>query len=77
MNRYSDIIDHPHYRSKKRPAMSMTNRAAQFSPFAALTGLDDAVCETARLAAEEYTGKSPFDADKDLWDTGDDCDDPC
>lgn len=46
---YDDIINLPHYTSKKRPRMSMHDRAAQFSPFAALTGYEDAVEETARL----------------------------
>ena len=46
---YSDIIHLPHHVSKKRPQMPMSDRAAQFSPFAALTGSDDAVKETARL----------------------------
>ena len=35
---YNDIIDLPHHVSKKHPPMSMTNRAGQFAPFAALTG---------------------------------------
>ncbi len=48
MNDYSDIIDHPHYESKTRPHMSMYDRAAQFSPFAALTGYEESVEETAR-----------------------------
>ncbi len=46
---YQDIINLPHYISKNRPHMSMIDRAAQFSPFAALTGYDAAVKETARL----------------------------
>ena len=49
---YEDIIDHPHYQSKKRPHMSNRNRAVQFAPFAALTGYDDAIKETERLATE-------------------------
>lgn len=49
MGKYDDIINMPHYRSKKRPAMSMENRAAQFAPFAALTGHGAAIEETARL----------------------------
>ena len=49
MNDYSDIIDHPHYQSKTRPHMPMSSRAAQFSPFAAVVGYDDAVEETARF----------------------------
>lgn len=46
---YDDIINLPHHVSKKRPQMSMADRAAQFSPFAALTGHDAAIRETARL----------------------------
>lgn len=45
---YDDIINLPHPTSKTHPRMSMAERAAQFSPFAALTGFDDAVSETAR-----------------------------
>ena len=40
MKDYSDIIDHPHHVSRTHPQMSMHDRAAQFSPFAALTGFD-------------------------------------
>lgn len=46
---YDDIINLPHHVSKKHPQMSLSNRAAQFSPFAALTGHEDAINETARL----------------------------
>ncbi|MBQ8766457.1 MAG: hypothetical protein IJZ16_06590 [Clostridia bacterium] len=49
MENYKDIINLPHYQSKKRPQMSLHDRAAQFSPFAALTGHDEAIRETARL----------------------------
>ncbi len=49
MGKYDDIINMPHHRSNTRPHMSMNDRAAQFSPFAALTGHSDAVAETARL----------------------------
>lgn len=45
---YDDIIDLPCPTSERHPRMSMANRAAQFSPFAALSGYDDAVRETAR-----------------------------
>lgn len=51
-NPYEDIIDLPHPTSARHPRMSMANRAAQFSPFAALSGYEDAVRETARLAEE-------------------------
>ena len=48
-HKYEDIINMPHHVSASRPRMSMIDRAAQFSPFAALTGYDAAVKETARL----------------------------
>ena len=49
MSRYEDIIHLPHHVSKTRKPMPMINRAAQFAPFAALTGHDEAIAETARL----------------------------
>ena len=53
MSRYDDIINLPHHVSKTRTPMSMENRAAQFAPFAALTGHDAAIAETARLTSEK------------------------
>lgn len=50
---YDDIINLPHHISTKRPQMSMLDRAAQFSPFAALTGYDAAIKETGRLTDEK------------------------
>lgn len=52
MNKYDDIIDLPHYEPKHHPRMSLMSRAAQFAPFAALTGHGDAIQETARLTDE-------------------------
>lgn len=57
---YDDIINLPHHVSATRPHMTVLDRAAQFSPFAALTGYDSAIKETARLTDErveldEYT----------------------
>ncbi len=49
---YDDIIRLPHHVSQNHPQMSMHDRAAQFAPFAALTGYEAAVGETARLTAE-------------------------
>ena len=46
---YEDIVDLPHHVSKKRPQMPLIDRAAQFAPFAALTGYDAAIKETGRL----------------------------
>ena len=47
--KYDDIINMQHHISKKHPRMSLENRSAQFAPFAALTGYEDEVEETARL----------------------------
>lgn len=52
-NNYDDIIDLPHHVSATRPQMPMMDRAAQFSPFAALTGYDAAIKETARLTDQK------------------------
>lgn len=51
-HKYDDIINLPHHVSAARPHMSMHDRAAQFSPFAALTGYSDCIGETARLTDE-------------------------
>lgn len=50
---YDDIITLPHHVSETRPRMSQRDRAAQFSPFAALTGYDSEIKETARLTDEK------------------------
>ena len=65
MGNYDDIIHLPHYRSRKRRHMSMQDRAAQFSPFAALTGFEEATEESGRITdprteMEEY-GKMQLD----------------
>ncbi len=52
MDSYDDIINLPHPVSKKHPQMSMMQRAAQFAPFAALTGYDAAINEAARKNGE-------------------------
>ena len=49
MGDYDDIINLPHSEPKHHPRMSMWNRAAQFAPFAALTGYDAAIREVAEL----------------------------
>lgn len=46
---YDDILDLPHHTSPTHPPMARSDRAAQFSPFAALTGYDDAISESGRL----------------------------
>ena len=50
--KYDDIITLPHHVSKKHPKMSQGMRAAQFAPFAALTGYDEVISETSRLTDE-------------------------
>ncbi len=50
MGKYDDIIHLPHPVSKKHPQMSLRDRAAQFSAFAALKGHDEAIAETAKVA---------------------------
>ena len=51
-DRYDDIINLPHHCSRTRPHMSMHNRAAQFMPFAALTGYDDIIKQAATHSNE-------------------------
>ena len=46
---YADIIQLPHHQATNHPHMSMLNRAAQFSPYAALVGFDGVIAETGRL----------------------------
>ena len=53
MSKYNGIIYLPHHVSKTRPQMPMSDRAAQFAPFAALTGYDSAIKETGRLTDEK------------------------
>ena len=53
MNQYEDIINLPHHVSPTRPQMPMSDRAAQFAPFAALTGYDAAIKETGRLTDDK------------------------
>ena len=50
---YDDIIDLPHHVSETRPRMSRLDRAAQFAPFAALTGFSTVIDETSRRAEED------------------------
>lgn len=51
-NKYDEIANLPHHVSETRPQMPMSDRAAQFAPFAALTGYDSAIRETGRLTDE-------------------------
>ena len=53
MGKYDDIINLPHHISATHPHMPLIDRAAQFQPFRALSGYEDAVHETARLTDEK------------------------
>jgi hypothetical protein len=53
-NKYDDIINLPHHVSKVHPQMSLMDRAAQFSPFAALTGHDAAIKEMELKHLSQY-----------------------
>ena len=63
MGEYDDIINLPHHVSKHHPQMSMWNRAAQFAPFAALSGYDDAIKESAKENEASYNEKSADDSE--------------
>ncbi len=62
--KYADIIDMPHHVSEKHSQMSMWNRAAQFAPFAALTGYDNVITETAKENEISYNRK---ESDEDSY----------
>lgn len=64
MNNYDDIINLPHHVSKKHSQMSIWNRAAQFAPFAALTGYDNVITETAKENEISYNRK---ESDEDSY----------
>lgn len=51
--KYDDIINMPRHVSKKHPQMSLEARSAQFAPFAALTGYDEQIEETARITCQK------------------------
>ena len=54
---YADIISLPRHQSEKRPRMSLHDRAAQFAPFAALTGYEESIQKTAKQKADQYDEK--------------------
>ena len=65
MEDYSDIINMPHYVSKMHPQMSMMQRAAQFAPFAALTGYSEAIKE-AEKENEKMNDNNAWEMDSGL-----------
>lgn len=70
---YDDIINLPHHVSDKYPHMSIHDRAAQFAPFAALTGHEEAINETARYTEEriELTEEQKENIDRELQELRD------
>ena len=58
---YEDIINLPHPVSKNHPQMPMASRAAQFAPFAALTGYGEAISETVRVNEEQFEEEEGLD----------------
>lgn len=73
--KYDEIMNHPHYEPKRHPRMSREMRAAQFAPYAALSGHGAAVRKTAKFAElrEQRIIEPNLDDDRyDLWDEVDD-----
>lgn len=68
-HRYDDMLDLPHHVSAVRPHMSREDRAAQFSPFAALTGFGAAIQETGRLTGNRLVPEEDArrELDEKLW----------
>ena len=68
MGKYDDIINLPHHVSKKHPQMPIADRAAQFAPFAALTGYGEQIKETARTTEEfhQVSGREKEELDQKL-----------
>lgn len=68
-HKYDDIIDLPHHVSKTRPQMPAEDRAAQFAPFAALTGHGEAVKETSRMTERRIEMDEDLKSvlDRKLW----------
>ena len=63
-HRYDDIIHLEHHTSETRPRMSRRDRAAQFAPFAALTGFEAVLAETARWTEEEALREDTLPVDE-------------
>ena len=70
--KYDEIIEHPHYEPKRHPRMSREMRAAQFAPFAALSGHADAIRRTAKFAELREVRVVEPNMDDERWDLVDD-----
>ncbi len=61
--KYAEIIDHPHYEPKRHPRMAREMRAAQFAPYAALSGHAGAIRRTAKFAELRSHRKIEYNED--------------
>ena len=68
--KYKDIINLPHYVSKKHPQMSIEDRAAQFGAFAALTGYEDEIEKMAKISIERRELGVGIEYDENLIEGG-------
>lgn len=66
-HRYDDIIDLPHHVSKTHPQMPLSDRAAQFAPFAALTGHADAIRQTERVVRDRVEHETEVEVEPEYW----------
>lgn len=66
IRKYADMLELPHHVSATHPRMDIPDRAAQFAPFAALSGYGDAIRRTARLA-EERMESEYADGEEEAW----------
>ena len=57
--RYDKILEMPHHTSATHKPMPLYNRAAQFSPFAALTGYEDIISDTAERQIQSFQEQEP------------------
>lgn len=67
VHRYDDMINLPHHVSKVHPQMPLADRAAQFAPFAALTGHADAIRETERMVEDRVEHETDGETDPENW----------
>ena len=65
--RYLKIIELPHHTSATRKPMTLYNRAAQFSPFAALTGYEDVISEATERQINSFSNPDPAESETDSY----------
>ena len=67
MDKFEDIIGHKHHTSEKHPPMTLHDRAAQFAPFAALTGYDEEIEETAVRVLNAAVMREPGNSESEYF----------